>query len=86
MRNYEVWIEDYDDENDWRSVGDQFDAGTAAEHAAERFDTDGDYTLRNGDTIVVHVKRSDGQEFVFNCGAEMTVQYTATYVSGEEGG
>lgn len=75
MKRYFCWIEDYDQEGDWNSVGEYFDPETAAEVAAERHDHEGGEGP--SDKVIVHVKDEDGNESVFEVTTEVDYVYHA---------
>ncbi len=56
-----------------------FDEESAAENMAERYNSNGDYSLMNGNEITVLVKKPGGEEVkTFICSAEPDIIYHAT--------
>lgn len=72
-----VWHPDGgEEEADGRRIN-ASDAEYAAQRWAERYDSNGDGLLRNGDSEEIMVKGSDGVVTKFRVGAEPSVQYYA---------
>lgn len=55
---WEVHVPDYHGEDDWSAVF-AHDAEEAAERYAEKYDSEGDYTVVGGSSLTVYVRAAD---------------------------
>lgn len=75
MGMFEVFHREYmgDDSKSFKA----FDAEAAARDYAEHYDTGGDYSLLNGDTIEIEVVGPGGEKTKFRCSGETVPSYSA---------
>ena len=76
---WEVNIPDYHGEDDWDNIVYAYDEEDAAKDMAERYNSNGDYALMDGDEITVLVRKPGETEVkTFICSAEPDIIYYAT--------